>query len=490
MVPPRPKPGRKPATDEPASKRKAQNRESQRAFRARKAAKLNEMQAQVETTEQRHKQEMNKKVAELHARDMRINQLEALVAQLKESEKRTAQERDFWKDRAAQDQVQYQFLERQWKEQNYPLNGFGEKEAVFFQTRLSGSGQASPTHGSVQNFTGYTTPKAMDIGCGNCKADGECACIAELAKVTTPNPFMTAVPLGPAPPRTSVSPMKGMRAQTPFDVFAEREIDFTAQFASKRMRQHQRPSIAFLTQASETDSNCGFCTDESNCLCKDESLRHQELQRGNEVVPASHDWTSTSADVKLQGNDIGTNGPGSCPDCQANPRQRAWCQRVAQLKNSGNDHLLPSPTSRTSSISGPLETMEPHIADASTPYGAKQSIGCSEAYKLLEGRVPMDQDKMDWIGNLKPVPPAGRRDTLTQPTRKYSALELDTAGVIATLGSTMQPLQPRPSDGENAHLVRIAQEYQRSSSSPQVDGDSPMPVSMVNGATIPAGSWR
>ncbi|KAF2685336.1 hypothetical protein K458DRAFT_417396 [Lentithecium fluviatile CBS 122367] len=478
VVPPRPKPGRKPATDEPASKRKAQNRESQRAFRARKAAKLNEMQAHVETTESKHRDEMNQKIAELLDKDRRIKELEGMATQRLETDSRTAQERDFWKERCGQLEAQVQDLSRQLRDQNYPLNMFGEKQAVFFQAQLPGSRQDSPTRGSVASFTGYNTPTAMDIGCGNCKPDGECACIAELAKVPSINPFMAAVPLIRAPTRTSVSPLKGIQVQA-ID-FTDREIDFTAQFSSKRARPVQRPSIAFMTEASEVDSKCGFCTDDLNCLCRDESLRYQDIQRApDEVI------TSSSPATKRSARGAVVSGPGSCADCQANPQQKAWCQRVAQLRTSSND-FLPSPTSRTSSIGSALGTMEPKLTD---PYGNKSSIGCSEAFKLLEGRVPMDQDKMDWIGNLKPVS-QDRRDTLTQPSRKYSALELDTAGVIATLGSTMQPIQARPSDGENAALVRMAQNYQRTTQSPQADSGSPLPISsLVNGINAPA-SWQ
>src|ERR1700712_4545621 len=46
VIPPRPKPGRKPATDTPPTKRKAQNRQAQRAFRERKTALVGELQEQ------------------------------------------------------------------------------------------------------------------------------------------------------------------------------------------------------------------------------------------------------------------------------------------------------------------------------------------------------------------------------------------------------------------------------------------------------------
>ena len=472
VVPPRPKPGRKPATDEPASKRKAQNRESQRAFRARKAAKLNEMQTQVETVESRHRDAMTKRIAELHQKEMRIKELEGLLAQSKEAERRTAQERDFWKDRSAQRPAQLQMPERDIRDQHYPmLTPFADRPDVLFPTQLSPSRQDSPTRGSVSSFTGYNTPTAIDIGCGKCTLGGECACIAELAKIPSAHPFMAPVPITRTPRRTSLSPIKGLEIRA-VEVFTDRETDFTAQFAKRKV---QRPSIAFMTDGSD-ESRCGFCTDDSNCLCMDKTLQNQESRH------------AANGEVKRSTRSAVASGPGSCADCQSNPQQRAWCQRVAQLRGSEND-FPPSPSSRTSSVGSVLETMEPRITDASMIYQTKSSVGCSEAFKLFEGRVSMDQDKMDWIGNLKPIA-HDRRDTLVQPPTKYSALEIDTAGIIATLGMTMQPIQPRASDGDNAPLVRVAQQIQSSTQSPRPVSESPLDISSsADGMTAPVG-WQ
>src|SRR5437762_11605250 len=51
VIPPRPKPGRKPATDTPPTKRKAQNRAAQRAFRERRAARVGELEEQIKKIE-------------------------------------------------------------------------------------------------------------------------------------------------------------------------------------------------------------------------------------------------------------------------------------------------------------------------------------------------------------------------------------------------------------------------------------------------------
>jgi hypothetical protein len=117
-IPPRPKPGRKPATDEPASKRKAQNRESQRAFRARKVAKLEEMQStldacamrhreELEFTEASYKHELAEKMADIAKLRKQLEEktqanfnLESRIFDLDDVVKRAHEERDFWKAQA------------------------------------------------------------------------------------------------------------------------------------------------------------------------------------------------------------------------------------------------------------------------------------------------------------------------------------------------------------------------------------------------------
>lgn len=401
------------------------------------------MQEQADTTTRRHRDEMNEMLSEQHRLNTELSNAHTQLDEVRQAMERIAKERDYWKDRSSQIEVQHNLLQSRLREQNYPLNPYNAQQAAFFPQ------QHSPTRSSMGSFSGYSSPKSMSFGCGNCKPNGDCACIAEFSEVA--NPFTGPVPVMEPPSRGSSSPMKVMPFQN-VDPFADRETDFTAQFASKRSRVEQQPSVSLLDQStSESDAKCGFCTDDHNCLCRDQSLQFQNVPRNRDsMVPISKNASLT--------------GPGSCDACQSNPKQRAWCQRVAQLKS---EEFLPPPTSRNSSISSTLDTMEPHIPDASTPYGAKTSIGCSEAFKLFDGRVSMDSDKMEWISNLKQA----RRDTMVQHSRKYSAIELDTAGIIATLGNTMKPIQARLEDGENADIVRIAQEYQRNTQSPHTSPD-------------------
>lgn len=408
MVPPRPKPGRKPATDEPASKRKAQNRESQRAFRARKAAKLTEMQTQVEIAEQRHRIEMSEKMMEMDAKDMRISQLEVLMVQLGDSDQRNAKESEFWKNKAIELEEHVKRLEEQ----------------------LKSSSELTPP--------------------------------------------VTSVPLPPRRAHHSAPPVKDIPTQNTLNdtaiSFEDREIDFTAQFATKR--RPEQPSIAFLTQPNDDHPSCGFCTDMTFCLCRDAKLQGMP---SNDDVPLTHSWSDTRTEEhRSTSTDAAITGPGSCADCMRDPKQRAWCQRVAQLKDPAADDVNIASSSRNSSFSGELELepMEPRASYA--PVSAMNmtnqfSIGCSDAYKLFDGRVATGPDSMDW-STLKPMVPDAVRGALPSieaASMKYSALELDTASVIATLQQTMGPLVPRKEDGPHAELVRIAGDFRGSPHSPQ-----------------------
>ncbi|CCH40908.1 Muscle M-line assembly protein unc-89 [Wickerhamomyces ciferrii] len=62
VLPPRPKPGRKPSADTPATKRKAQNRAAQRAFRERRATRVAELEEKLsEVEKERDINELNLK---------------------------------------------------------------------------------------------------------------------------------------------------------------------------------------------------------------------------------------------------------------------------------------------------------------------------------------------------------------------------------------------------------------------------------------------
>ncbi|OAL43173.1 hypothetical protein IQ07DRAFT_593350 [Pyrenochaeta sp. DS3sAY3a] len=458
-IPPRPKPGRKPATDEPASKRKAQNRESQRAFRARKAAKVQELTTQVEAAEQSHRNELNASLAE-------IDRLRSEVRELQDASKRYLAERDYWREQFQQlrDNRTPAALHQE------PQNPFeAQAMPVLYQVnRRADAHHASPLRPSVSTPDVYHTPNNTEpLGCDRCEPDN-CACMAEIANdMTFQNSLLAPMDAVPLPPRNSdISPMTGIertgQAKSDDD-FKDREIDFTAKFQSQRPSHTHMPSNG-MTKVHD----CGWCENNPEyCLCKDPSLRPVGEDG---IAPLTQVNSGSSAEESKSNRAM--SGPGSCADCQANPRQRAWCQRVAQLRNEATP-----PSSRRNSVKSTTpDVLEPKVESridnntaCSSPVVGERSIGCSEAFKLLDGRVPMDVDHMDWR-NLKPVPTSvpsnNRRDTFTMEPGMYSAMELDASSILTTLQHSRRPLEPRPSDGRLAPLIREAEDRRRATISP------------------------
>ncbi|KAF1937579.1 hypothetical protein EJ02DRAFT_385415 [Clathrospora elynae] len=277
--------------------------------------------------------------------------------------------------------------------------------------------------------------RAASSQCDDCQPSN-CRCVDEMTNaaayaVGQPAP-VDAVPL---PPRRVPSPMAGVvrghDAGAAEDVdFSAREFDFT-------------PPTAFMS-STDTPTACGLCIDNPDlCFCK-----HESLEPGDDDTKPSMAMT----------------GPGSCADCQSNPQQKAWCQRVAQLRAEATP-----PNSRRTS----LEIMKPKAATGidlsragASPVAGDATVGCSDAFKLLQGRVSTDPNGiMDWR-HLKPVSHIFAQQGFTMEPGRYSAMELDASSILTTLQHATCPLQPRSSDGAHARLVQEAEERRRASFSP------------------------
>ncbi|KAG9193428.1 hypothetical protein G6011_03463 [Alternaria panax] len=413
-VPPRPKPGRKPATEEPESRRKAQNRASQRNFRERKQKNV---QSLVET--------VNKMTQEM-------------------KDNNSMYERSL---RYMQDRVNY--LEACNRELEAELKMY--RQAGTPDTRgLS----MTPQHASHEMPRHHQPLENMQSGCDRCTPE-HCACIADLTHdLHFSGEAMTGV----------------LRDDSGHDDLGdekhphvEYEVDFTEKFKTKNH------PVAFAPSVEEPKiTDCGFCEGQKDiCICNPPT----RVDSADESTSLARKTSGSSGkDAKPK---MAMTGPGSCADCQSNPQQRAWCQRVAQLRSEET----PASSRRNSSKSSSLDIMEPKVSTStdmsagfSSPVGTGRTVGCSEAFKLLDGRVSTDPNDMDWR-QLKPIPQTFarqevRRDTFTMEPGMYSAMELDASSILTTLQHAQRPLRPRPSDGPHAPLIEEAEERRRASFSP------------------------
>jgi hypothetical protein len=249
------------------------------------------------------------------------------------------------------------------------------------------------------------------------------------------------------PHRNGTTPMQDVQVQAPkAEDPSELEIDFTTY-----------PSVAPRTELDFTiegeDQTCGFCTRPDNCLCRDESLRSSSS--GTALSTVTSATSVSSANVPAKGT------PGSCAACLADPEQQRRCQGLAAQLNS------PRP------MEPRFESSIDKLAQKSTTIPGIRSVGCSEAFGLLDGRVSMDIDSPEWR-QLRPLQSANqdaRRDTImsSEPCMEpgtFSAMEVDVSSILVTLQHSGRPLKPRPSDGPLATIVEKAEELRQAEKSP------------------------
>jgi ribosomal protein S15P/S13E len=427
-VPPRPKPGRKPATEEPESRRKAQNRASQRNFRERKQKNVQNL---LETVAMMKQEQNDKDSANARTLQAMEERMQYLARSLHESQEAN------------------RLLEQRLK--IYEQGGIPDTQGLSMSAQ-NGPPEQNHDFAMLRNARHDQPLQNMQSGCNRCTPE-HCACLADLTHDL----------------QFSGEAMAGVVRDGHEDLDDEKhphveyEVDFTEKFKTKHH------PVAFAPSMEESKiTDCGFCEGQKEiCIC-DPPTRVDSADESTSLTRMTSG--SSSEDVKPK---MAMTGPGSCADCQSNPQQRAWCQRVAQLRSEGT----PSSSRRNSSKSSSLDIMEPKASTSidmnagfSSPVGTGRTVGCSEAFKLLDGRVSTDPNDMDWR-QLKPVPQTfarqeARRDTFTMEPGMYSAMELDASSILTTLQHAQRPLRPRPSDGPHAPLIEEAEERRRASFSP------------------------
>ncbi|EPS37744.1 hypothetical protein H072_8611 [Dactylellina haptotyla CBS 200.50] len=335
VIPPRPKPGRKPATDTPPSKRKAQNRAAQRAFRERRAARLTELEEQIKHRDENKETLLMEQVSKITVEN---SVLRATVAELR---------RDI------------EALQRRDSERG-PL-GLSTPSASSHASHNSfSSTSTAPTFASAfagsvvsQIASPAPSPRSEAVPCfeeafGR-KCCGGTACRNNLDTVSTLSPV----------------PLSRRESQ-----HLEMEIDFTNMFSSSRRNNtnhnnsardpssnnhHQNiqssssipPSAAVSPSPTDglgnhPDESCGFCSEGTACVCAEmksmeretERLRQQNIAReafmrlsnSNRILPEL---------VPSKGKPSGCTGePGSCAQCQSDPMSTLFCRTLATKKAS------------------------------------------------------------------------------------------------------------------------------------------------------------
>ena len=408
IVPPRPKPGRKPAEDTPPTKRKAQNREAQRAFRERRAARVGELEEQMDHMAEEYEKEKE----ELNGR---IRQLEGDLERCK----RLAFS---WNEKCER-------LELELSEERRVRN-ISEKTITMMKQLQYGSDDTvrlpsrppRATKAAVASDDGRPSPQPVQddeptFGCGKCRIDTRCECI-ENAFEMPDNAEEGSIWSSKRPHSPNSATENGKSRQKVNHGKMEdecTEIDFTDRFAAK-------PPPALTTSASSASHTataapdpCGFCQEGTACICAELAAeqRHPSEMKEAQTSAALKPTFDASASPCI-------NGPGTCAQCQTDANSTLFCKSLAATR------ALPrqDPDSRIAGKGINLRSSKDDMSSNTATAGV--SLSCADAYTTLS-RHPAyaraSEDPGSWMPRLATVP--------TDST--MNAFDIEAASILQTL---------------------------------------------------------
>jgi hypothetical protein len=299
VIPPRPKPGRKPATDTPPTKRKAQNRAAQRAFRERRAARVGELEEELAEVKEEHKK--------------REEELEERIRHL-EVESETLRSRCQWLQSTLEkerlDRMRHNIRGVPMRTQGPGFSGILPDQVPIQPSH--GAGRSAAPRPIAQPFSishiispPEQSPAAVDItcgacgpneacicantvlpeepvGCGKCTLDSRCACLEALQAESADMPDLKRPMRSSSPSSTFEQPDEKRQRLDP-EPSTPMEIDFTAMFSQKKRTTATQEQISqdsvpinLPTQQQQRDQpqlsievkdSCGFCSDGGYCVC-------------------------------------------------------------------------------------------------------------------------------------------------------------------------------------------------------------------------------
>lgn len=357
ILPPRPKPGRKPSEDIPNSKRKAQNRAAQRAFRERRANRVSELEDKILIMERdRVIKEgiLNNEIKKLKNENSNLlKKIDNLVNKLNIKENEISLNN---KDNELIDELIN--LESQGtvplkrKISSIDSNGSTNsvKEIDFTNAFPFKKQRKMP---SLNNLFLTNDDKLNNYSNNNVSAN------ILLTSVSLSNTNSTTNSIVNNNYNSSNSILNSNRNSTSSSIsFINNNNSNNASCSTKinSNTNSNRNSIPF--------ESCGFCSDDTPCVCKEienakreeeKNLEEERKIRVNKEIEKKEKELILELTKDYNNKDLNeiskcTGNPGSCLQCKNDPLSTLFCQTIAKKSNEENIEIsnLNSSTSNTS----------------------------------------------------------------------------------------------------------------------------------------------
>ncbi|KAL9103831.1 MAG: hypothetical protein Q9163_001151 [Psora crenata] len=404
VIPPRPKPGRKRAGDAPPTKRKAQNRDAQRAFRERRAAKVGELEEQLKETERTAKEEREGLIARVEQLQKDLQQYTDLLSSLqqryRELEMVCGQERQLRQITDAEIQTLRKVTQGGMEAVALPKRRDRRHEYLVEQ---QGVGQEQ-IESVLQGDTA-----ADSVTCGRCNGSDRCQCIEEAFEMTGIGDHGgNDASLKRLHSPLSSNDHKRMCQSPAVNADEGNEIDFTAQYASQRPHDSATADSGRVSVSDTAQFEpCGFCKDGDICICA--ALAEETQQQPSEAVPTKEGLSASC-----------TSNPGSCAQCRSDPASTLFCKTLAATRSAA--HIV----SKDTTSDGPEFSQEDAKRPKATLTGP--TLTCADAFVTLSRHRAFAQARAElgtWVSQLAAVPGAN--------TEGKTAFEIEAASVMSVL---------------------------------------------------------
>ncbi|KEF50847.1 uncharacterized protein A1O9_13103 [Exophiala aquamarina CBS 119918] len=302
VIPTRPKPGRKPATDTPPTKRRDQIRASQRAFGERRAARVGDLETRIEQLEEKHKWENG--------------MLRKTVANLEKEVEQYRADAVTCADRRGRLESELSAIKAGPKRK--PISNFNSPDKV---------------HDTALND--------RTVGCGNCTLEARCQCIDDAFTAGGGEAAMT-------------SHWHEKRTHSPVHIYGEKkikpqpkenievdstEVDISKSFPSLTRQDRRLPTSAV------TDSH-GFCSGGPPYIYAEIAVEQEQAESASPSLqppvpiidppkqldqitpPPSEDDLSISIPPTIPPWRC-ASGPGTYSPCRADPNSALSCNSPA-----------------------------------------------------------------------------------------------------------------------------------------------------------------
>ncbi|KAJ5908914.1 bZIP transcription factor hapX [Penicillium taxi] len=457
VIPPRPKPGRKPATDTPPTKRKAQNRAAQRAFRERRAARVQELEEQMKEVEDGH--------------DIHVASFREQISLLSREIETCRDEVKWWRDRChsleQEVSIEKSAKEALIKQLRDSLNSSNNLHPSNMPDSVPLPPRTRSTRSSRMEGVVTANPDTnkegdhIPLGCTDCSS-AHCQCIEDAFGM--PIDIDTHESYRPRhPPHGVGSPERELSEPKIKPDPEEMEIDFTARFAGAPVVQstaniNHNNSNNNANVSSPPVDPCGFCQDGTPCICA-EMAAQEEQRHGNSFSqnrlapiqsisqftppPSDSDVTIAYTDVTLpplsEATNPCANGPGTCAQCLADPQSTLFCKslaasRLASGSSSGGGCCGGKGVDGGCCMSRNVPANPAPVAPKPKPNTPNAlTLSCADAFTTLS-RHPNYSRASDeistWLPKLHPLPNARE---LAAAHDSRAAMEIEAASVMGVL---------------------------------------------------------